>query len=42
MRKYKYNSLSVLTSNLRLERMPRHLKVEFLGDTDSNKQIGKF
>jgi hypothetical protein len=42
MRRYKYSILAVLTSNLGLESMLRHLKVEFLGDTDSNKHIGKF
>ena len=42
MRRYKYNILAVLTSNLGLGSMLRHLKVEFLRDTDSNRHIGKF
>lgn len=42
MTNYKYNGLAVLTSNLELERLLRHLKVAFLGDTDASKLTGKF
>lgn len=39
MRKYKYNIFAVLTLNLEME-MLRQLKVEFWGDTGSNKLEG--